>query len=216
MWARRLAVCEGAVGGEPGSHRHQRPQRRDAHALCRQAGLSRHHPGETQQEWRHSYISVWSNFDHHLWNDIKSQLIDLSRTLLFQVKIEKVTNQSRPLNCIITRSSHPPLPPMLSSITPSFPLSGPVLTVVLGGEWAEQQRGDSAPRGLPPGTRGGRQSSAGGWGQVRCDWWRWLPHPQCHEVQWEGVSRGEDEDEDLQHGVVLSFLLCVVSLLVHF
>lgn len=59
MWAWRLGVCEGAVGGKPGSDWHQRPQWRDTHALRRQAGFSCHHPGETQQEGSH--ISIWSN-----------------------------------------------------------------------------------------------------------------------------------------------------------
>lgn len=81
-----------------------------------------------------------------------------------------------------------------------------MLTVVLRGEWAEQQWGDAAARGLPSGTRGLRQSSVGGRGQVWCHWWRWLSHPQCHEVQWEGVSMCKGDD--LQQGVV--FCLSVV------
>lgn len=101
-----------------------------------------------------------------------------------------------------------PPPHLLSSIIPSFPHSDHVLTVVLGREWAEQCRGDTAPRGLPSGTHGVCQSFAGGWGQVWCHWRCWLPHSQCHEVQREGVSRVKDERDDLQHGAVLFSAVC--------
>ena len=53
-----------------------------------------------------------------------------------------------------------------ASPPPSSPRSGHVFADVLGRERAEQQRGDAAPRGLPYGARRGRQSSAGGRGQV--------------------------------------------------
>lgn len=50
MWAWRLCMCEGAVGGKPGSHRHQRLQWGDAHALRGQAGYFYHNPGETEEK----------------------------------------------------------------------------------------------------------------------------------------------------------------------
>lgn len=113
---------------------------------------------------------------------------------MYVVKI--VTNpQNSILIHIIFASSTSPT--VLLSITPSSPHPGPVLTVVLRGEWAEQQRGDATPRVLPLGPSGGCQSPVEWRVQVWCHRRQRLRHPRCHEVQREGVSWWRDEGDGL-------------------
>ena len=193
MWAWRLGVREGAAGGEPSSDWHQGPQRRDAHALCRQARFSCRHPGE--HKWSFPLMfKGWSVSAS--WNQVRGKtsvhrLCDIDRSpwnlysLIWPAEYSSIGSGSQPNHVVV------------------HPLVNRSCALVCARAWTSWTATGKRRCTWPAAWDAWRPSKLCWMVEPSVTWSAALAIPST--VPWSTVRRGEDEDEELLRTFLKAF-----------